>query len=263
MTLRYLLRATLCGISLGAGVAALIVLAACFSTQTMVHTGDGFHPVGRSVWSFSRYDSWGATRCVWGAWIIEADAAAEKRVDEAGVAASDLMRLTERAGIANQHLDPGWGRIRTLRLTREAFQSIDQEGHISTLTVGDSGRAIVEEGRGWPFIALWCEIGVKSATASLWTYTNVQYGEVKDGICLERSIGPNGEAAFRMIPLRVDFRGAALNVLVWAGPAMVVMIVWRLQRADSRMRRGACTTCGYNLTNATGLCPECGRGIQR
>lgn len=54
-----------------------------------------------------------------------------------------------------------------------------------------------------------------------------------------------------------------LDVFFWTGCTYCLIVLpFRLRRnirQSSRLRRGLCLSCGYNLAgNSTGVCPECG-----
>ena len=50
-------------------------------------------------------------------------------------------------------------------------------------------------------------------------------------------------------------------ILLGVIPAMLVN---RFDRRNRRRRLGLCMCCGYDLTgNVSGVCPECGTGIER
>ncbi len=63
----------------------------------------------------------------------------------------------------------------------------------------------------------------------------------------------------RVLPLLPVWPGFAINTLVYALAAMIVVGLWWLVRRAIRRMRGRCLSCGYDLRRdlATG-CPECG-----
>ncbi len=55
------------------------------------------------------------------------------------------------------------------------------------------------------------------------------------------------------IPLAIAFTMLTISARPWFLRA----------RTASRLRRGRCTACGYDLTGLTGRCPECGTSMSR
>ena len=124
------------------------------------------------------------------------------------------------------------------------------------------------EAFGWPMLAMWAERDtpqMASATVSppsnpTLSGTNQKYRVLRPSGQL--APGPSGRAP-AMLPLRPIWRGLALDAVFWAVVAWVLL--WalvkprRFVREVSRMRRGCCLQCGYQLNyDFIAGCPECG-----
>lgn len=60
------------------------------------------------------------------------------------------------------------------------------------------------------------------------------------------------------VPLRPMWRGLALNVVVFSGGWIAVLMFEYAGRRWNRVRRGRCRECGYEIGELA-VCPECGR----
>jgi hypothetical protein len=115
-----------------------------------------------------------------------------------------------------------------------------------------TGRAVelYSDGFGFPFV---CLVNAHALVSD--TEVPITSPSLAD-------LGVTGDMA--RIPLRANVIGLLGNTMLYAiaifigGWAMVVT------RRLGRRRRGACERCGYSLVgNASGVCPECGRGGDR
>ena len=88
--------------------------------------------------------------------------------------------------------------------------------------------------------------------------TVIDPSTIQAGLDLPRGWNP-GQYRFRRIPLEPVWPGFAINTVFYAaviaGPWTIAVVL----RRRSRIRRGRCLVCGYDLTgNTSGVCPECG-----
>ncbi|MFM9994495.1 MAG: hypothetical protein ACKVU4_01700 [Phycisphaerales bacterium] len=115
----------------------------------------------------------------------------------------------------------------------------------------------VEDARGWPCLALWCEISGGGATS-------VGAFSVEGGIDAQWLLGRAPSLSeFRVLPMRPIWSGLAANTAFWAGAWLVLWEAGRWGRRRVRRRRGRCVSCGYELAGSGGAragCPECGQG---
>lgn len=104
-----------------------------------------------------------------------------------------------------------------------------------------------QDARGWPFLALWCNIDEVAPSGH----------SVRGGIALSPASTTTGHA--RALPYLPIFRGAILNTLIYSGAWTLIILIARRIRAILRRRRGHCPRCNFNLAGdiAAG-CPECG-----
>lgn len=122
------------------------------------------------------------------------------------------------------------------------------------ITLGTSGNDHYEvvDGRGWPMIALTYRFsgkGVGTATT----------GTVKGGIPLPpRNTGAWYDA--RALPLKPVWDGLLVDAATWGVVWVAVIIGLRSVRGWWRSKQGRCRACGYDLSGAVGVCPECGHG---
>lgn len=119
-----------------------------------------------------------------------------------------------------------------------------------------TSRMLMEDGRGWPLIALgyrWHIFGDPDP----YTYA----------IRLPSWEEPEGSMSNlqseRALPLRVYWIGFLVDTLFWGVALRIVVLGWRDIRDLRRWRRrkqGRCAYCNYTLVGDLGsLCPECGR----
>lgn len=116
----------------------------------------------------------------------------------------------------------------------------------------------VKDGRGWPFVAMWCELS-RVEPQNNWQ-TNFSQG----GISLTQ-LGLNGNdrwPARSMVPafpLRIIWPSFALNSFFYAAILWLLTLGPFTARRMTRRKSGLCIKCGYDLNHADhSVCPECG-----
>lgn len=132
---------------------------------------------------------------------------------------------------------PSWGRLEFARTNPETHP-----GEVELAT-------------GWPFVSLWCELGVDRSTEP---ETVVSPGGILLGPTTV-SASPSDYAPRRSLPLRPVWGGLAMAALVWSCVAFMTSKAATGIRRTARTRAGQCPRCGYDLRgNFTPGCPECG-----
>ncbi len=146
--------------------------------------------------------------------------------------------LTPRSTIALKlrtvNQDRSWGRLPSI-LASDNYEKIPAGG---------------QDARGWPFLALWCEVdeGVPSG------YTT------RGGIALSPASSTIGAA--RILPYFPIWRGLVYDTLIYAAAWLAAIISFRRVRAIVRARSGLCPRCAYDRHGGpAGPCPECGRSV--
>jgi hypothetical protein len=124
-------------------------------------------------------------------------------------------------------------------------------------TNGVNGRQFLwlQDARGWPMPALWCEWQDSKTGPSL--------GPVEGGIALgsPRPAGADFDSA-RALPCRPIWRGLAADTGFYSLAWWCLVRGTGSVRAALRRRRGRCVACSYDLSGlpAGAPCPECGKG---
>ncbi|MEX2218808.1 MAG: hypothetical protein WD749_08615 [Phycisphaerales bacterium] len=112
----------------------------------------------------------------------------------------------------------------------------------------------MEDARGWPWLALWCELRHgRDRTVS-----------VNGGVPLSAATTAPGD--YRALPCLPIWRGLLANTAVYAPAWMAALILfrWRPLRATLRRARNQCAACGYNRAGLapSATCPECGKPFE-
>jgi hypothetical protein len=113
----------------------------------------------------------------------------------------------------------------------------------------------IEDGRGWPSIALCSE------TNMVMLPSGGHSGTVQFGIATRRTGDPR---LYRVMPLRPIWAGFAINTIFYAAILWGMFALPLALRRRRRVKRGLCPACGYDLRgSASQNCPECGAAIPR
>lgn len=166
----------------------------------------------------------------------------------------------------------------------QAWMEFDVEWpHVasSLIAYDDDGNAdatVVVEARGWPWIAVRCELDIapelwsrvsRSHGPGYWSrrasQRNVLLNVVPPDLSVQGAIeGPDIRGRFYsptgtiLLPYLPYWPGLIADTLVFAllFVGLHQLVAWG--RRKRRRERGHCPTCGYDLTGIDGVCPECG-----
>jgi hypothetical protein len=118
------------------------------------------------------------------------------------------------------------------------------------------GDAWIEQARGWPWTAMWCEVSKNDP----FRWQGGLEWRAPSGITTPR---------LTALPLRPLWPWFGVDAAFWATVFVAAVLVLRGVRWRARRRGGKCLECGYDLRGlGAGLergakCPECGVGIER
>jgi hypothetical protein len=129
------------------------------------------------------------------------------------------------------------------------------------LNIADTsgGTALIEDARGWPFLAMYCSIEPIGVVGGPEFPT-------RDGIKLSRVVSQmGGMEAPRALPVRPIWMGFLLNTALYA--LLTWLLVWLVLRlclfairGRVRLRKGLCPACAYPIGGSV-ICTECGRKL--
>jgi hypothetical protein len=129
--------------------------------------------------------------------------------------------------------DRSWGRLPAALLA----DSPDKSVHL-------------EDARGWPWVALWCEMDEQAITGPAGR-------PAIGGIAIPR--GTPTPAQFRALPFLPVWKGLLADTGVFAAAWGAAWAAAWLARRALRLRGRRCAACGYDLAGGTiAVCPECG-----
>ncbi len=154
-------------------------------------------------------------------------------------ARAQLQPDTQRGDDGNSPAFPTW-------IPRGHLRKRELSGH-------DFPTPIIYDARGWPFVAMRCEVVFPIGGAQGQEY-------ITGGMRISPRAGALREwLSFRVLPIRPIWPGFAINTGFYAA------ILWPLicgpfaLRRRIRRKRGWCVACGYDLRHADhDGCPECG-----
>ena len=132
--------------------------------------------------------------------------------------------------------------------------------------------ARMQDGRGWPMLALWGQ-AVADSKQSSQPFCEVEYAILLTDF-IDRTLFSFGPSPFlslyrevstlwqvRFLPLRPIWLGFAINTIFYASLLWCVTLGPFTARRIIRRKRGRCIKCGYDLrVTSDGGCPECGWG---
>jgi hypothetical protein len=129
-----------------------------------------------------------------------------------------------------RHLElGGWGR----------FFTTDWE-HVKAPVTG------VEDARGWPALALWCQLDHESNWSA------------QGGIMLTPDRPRREPESVRVLPWRPIWAGFAFNTTFYASLVLAMFLTSRFVTSRRRLGAHQCPRCGYAKHDLR-VCPECGR----
>ena len=135
--------------------------------------------------------------------------------------------------------------------------------------------ARMQDGRGWPMLALWGQ-AVADSKMSSQPFCEVEYAILLTDF-IDRTLFSFGPSAFlslyrevstlwqvRFLPLHPIWLGFAINTVFYAALLWIVTLGPGTARRIIRRKQGRCINCGYDLRHADhNACPECGTPINR
>jgi hypothetical protein len=116
----------------------------------------------------------------------------------------------------------------------------------------------VEDARGWPMLALWCDIRYSRQPAPSAPGGVVLVPSAPGGILLTPSASPRDD--LRVLPYRPIWRGIGADSLLYGAAWGVAFAAAGFARRRIRVMRGTCGQCGYDRRGLApdANCPECG-----
>jgi len=135
----------------------------------------------------------------------------------------------------------------------------------------DHNQLIIEDARGWPFLALRSVFrGITSEYGAGWVDTHWTDLTLQGGIRMRphytRTYGFNAFDASIALPIQPIWLGFLGDILFWSAICLIPYLifavpVWKRWR---RVRRNLCAKCAYDLRGLDhDRCPECGISIER
>jgi hypothetical protein len=117
-----------------------------------------------------------------------------------------------------------------------------------SLAEAQAAKHFIEDARGWPFLALWCQF-------------DYNWDRRRTSAIGALALSPTSTplADFRALPLRPIPRGLLLDTALYAAAwaLLLTLAATRPLRRIRRRARGHCPACGYDLASLP-ACPECG-----
>ena len=159
--------------------------------------------------------------------------------DKVRQARAQLQPDTQRGDDGNSPAFPTW-------IPRGHLRKRELSGH-------NLPTPIIYDARGWPFVAMRCEVVFPIGGAQGQEY-------ITGGMRISPRAGALREwLSFRVLPIRPVWPGFLLDSGFYASLAFLVNGVLRRLRLVLRRNRGLCPACAYDLRgNVVDGCPECG-----
>ena len=221
------------GIAFAGGVAATVIVGVLVSVIPRAWEQDetATDAIRAEMWSISAKKSWGAVRITW------------TRVSPPHAMQDDprMMRvMRDYARVYSDHraladVAPRWSEFR------------GREGVLRS----PSDDLVVEDARGWPFLAFRC-----TARASRIGQGGAGATSVNGGLLI-RAAASGLPADMQLLPLTPLWPGFIANSGLFGSALTAVYYGVRGIIRRYRLRRGECPNCGYPAS-ASNICSECG-----
>jgi len=144
------------------------------------------------------------------------------------------LRWGDWPKVSLEVLWPHWGPLAG-REPREVYESM-------TIPIGHMAR-------GWPMLSMWC------------AFEQGTHGPVRGGIHLGHKQTPDTFIVTDLVlPLRPIWTGFAVNSLLYASLAWMIITLPLAWRRGRRIRRGLCAACAYPVGSSP-VCTECGEPV--
>jgi hypothetical protein len=150
--------------------------------------------------------------------------------------------------LVRPQLIPAWSRVHSPLPEREIVALEDDEGDY--VSVPYLLEPLIEDGRGWPLIALCAEFRIIGHGYPPYS---------PNGFDLAPSSSERNQLlSVRALPISPFWPGFALNTLFYSGTLWLAIRAPYALRRVVRVRRGQCPACAYPVGPST-VCTECGR----
>ncbi|MCH8152515.1 MAG: hypothetical protein IH830_09110 [Planctomycetes bacterium] len=163
--------------------------------------------------------------------------------EKARQARAQLQPVTQRGDDGNSPAFPTW-------IPRGHLRKRELSGY-------DFPTPIIYDARGWPFVAMRCEVVFPIGGAQGQEY-------ITGGMRISPRAGALREwLSFRVLPIRPIWPGFAVNTLFYTAILLPLISGPFALRRLIRRKRGVCVACGYDIHHADhDVCPECGAAIR-
>ncbi len=115
---------------------------------------------------------------------------------------------------------------------------------------------LVERGAGWPFVA----VVERRCDGSVWSNGRIAPVRGAD-LSIRWDVSPTGSE--RVLALMPAWPGFLVDVVCFAVPWVLAVLMVSEVRRRTRVRAGRCVECRYDLKGLkAGVCPECGTAVK-